>query len=700
MTHSTVSNRIDGSSQVRTSVQARDIQAIHFHPDRVWPIPRQLPAVTRVFTDRLEGLDFLDSALADPAPTTASVAVISGPDGIGKRTLAARWGHRAADRFPDGQLVARLRGAGRPAPLAEVTRSLLRALGLGETETLPWDTTELLALWRSVSATRRLLLVLEDTNTAEQVLPLVPASAQCAVVVTSAAPLPALAAHGARHHRLEPLAPEHALLLLGRIVGEQRVHAEPQAAAALASACGGMPLAIGLAAGAASLDPARPLGEHPALAAPAPSEAVTVATTVVYESLPEPAARLLRLLALVPAPDIDTLTVAAATATPIVQTAQLLQELTARHLLEHSGRVAGRGEVYRLRPAVAEQMRATAARTDSTAIRTMVVQRYLDVLIATAHATVQRLTPHHRVLPRQYRHLPSEPPRFASDHSALAWLEAIAPAVQPALDVARELGEHRALVTLVHDLWPLFHRLRRLDLSVVAHEQGLRSAMIWGDRMAIREMTTTLALALKGTGRLDEAGQRYAEARALANADKDRSGVAQCTMGIGSCLWAGGQYTEAKPHLSEAARIYDDLDDLRGTALADILLGSAATRLGGPDDGVALLSEAHASLALLTPPDPLNAARALAFLGEAHSLAGRHELAVATLTEAHQTFEDLGHGHWRAHTTELLGQDAERSGAKQAALAWYGASLDQYAALASLRDMDRLDARITQVNAQ
>ncbi|MFB7124574.1 tetratricopeptide repeat protein [Kitasatospora sp. NPDC056273] len=691
-------NRIEGS-RVRTAVQARDINGgIHIHPDRVWPVPRQLPAVTGVFTDRVGALGFLDTALAAPPPGTAPVAVISGPDGIGKRTLAARWGHRAADRFPDGQLVARLRGAGRPAPIAEVTRSLLRALGLGETETLPWDTTELLALWRSVSATRRLLLVLEDTDSAEQVLPLVPASAHCAVVVTSAAPLPALAAHGARHHRLDPLSPEHSLLLLGRIVGAQRVHAEPQAAAALASACGGMPLAVGLAAGEAALDPARPLGEHPALAAPTPSEAVAVATAVVYESLPEPAARLLRLLALVPAPDVDALTAAAATATPIVQTAQLLQELAARHLLEHTGRIAGRGEVYQLRPAVAEQMRAAAARTDSTVIRTMVVQRYLDVLIATAHATVQRLTPHHRVLPRQYRHLPSEPPRFASDRSALAWLEAIAPAVQPALDAARELGEHRALVTLVHDLWPLFHRLRRLDLSVAANEQGLRSAVLWGDRMAIREMTTTLALALKGTGRLDEAGRRYADARDLASADQDRGGVAQCTMGIGSCLWAGGQYDAARPHLGEATRVYDDLEDLRGAALADILLGSAAARLGQPDDGVALLSEAHASLALLEPPDPLNAARALAFLGEAHSLAGRHDLAVTALTKARQRFDEIGHGHWRALTTEFLGQDAERSGAKQAALAWYGASLDGYAALASLRDMERLDARITQAS--
>ncbi|MFG2845372.1 tetratricopeptide repeat protein [Kitasatospora sp. NPDC048296] len=694
-----MSNTICGSSQVRTAVQARDIHTIHFHPERrTWPTPRQLPAVPRVFTDRTEGLAFLDTALADPPPTTAPVAVISGPDGVGKRTLAARWGHRAADRYPDGQLVARLRAAGRPAPVAEVTRALLRALGLGDGEALPWHTEELLALWRSVSATRRLLVVLEDTDAAEQVLPLVPASSQCAVVVTSTVPLPALAAHGARHHRLEALSAEHTLLLLGRIVGGHRVHAEPEAAAALARACGGMPLAVGLAAGEAVLDPARPLGEHPALAAPTTVEAVTMTTALAYESLPEPEARLLRLLALLPAPDVDVLTAAAATATPVVQTGQLLQDLTARSLLEHSGRAAGRGEVYRLRPALRDQFRATAVGTDSNEIRTMVVQRYLDVLIATAHSTVQQLTPHHRVLPRHYRHLPSAPVAFDSDQSALAWLEGIAPAVQPALDAAWQLGEHRALVTLVHDLWPLFHRLRRVDLSVAAHEKGLRSAKVWGDRMAIREMTTTLALALKGAGRHDEAGRHYREALDLAIADGDRSGIAQCTMGIGSCLWAGERYADAMPFLREAADLYDGLEEVRGGALADILLGSAAARQGDPDDGMAPLSEAHASLALLRPPDPLNAGRALAFLGEAHSLAGRHDLAVVALTEAQRTFEDIGHAHWLAHTFELLGQDAERAGATEAALGWYTASLDRYATLASFRDMERLDARITRAN--
>ncbi|MFF2075423.1 NB-ARC domain-containing protein [Kitasatospora sp. NPDC058162] len=693
-----MSNTIGGSAELHTAVQARDIHTIHFHPERrAWPTPRQLLAVPAVFTDRSDALAFLDAALADPPPTTAPVAVISGPDGIGKRTVAARWGHRAAERFPDGQLVARLR-AGRPASVGEVTRALLRALGLGNGEVLPWHTEELLALWRSVTATRRLLVVLEDTEAAEQVLPLVPASPQCAVVVTCSAPLPALAAHGARHHRLEALSPEHSLLLLGRIVGEQRVHAEPQAAAAMVLACGGNPLAVGLAAGEAVLDPARPLSAHPVLAAPTPTEAVTMTTALVYDSLPEPEARLLRLLALLPAPDFDVLTAAAATATPVVHTGQLLQDLTARHLLEHTGRCAGRGEVYRFRPALHDSFRTSAVGTDSNKIRTLVVQRYLDVLTATAHATVQQLTPHHRVLPRQHRHLPSEPIRFDGEHSALAWLEAIAPAVQPALDAARELGEHQALTVLVHDLWPLFHRLRRLDLSVAAHEQGLWSARSWGDRMAIREMTTTLALALKGTGSLADARQRYQEALDLAAADEDLGGIAQCTMGIGSCLWAGGHYADAKPHLKEAARLYDDLEDLRGAALADILLGSAAARQGQPDDGVAPLSEAHASLALLTPPDPLNAARALAFLGEAHSLAGRHDLAVTALTQARETFEGIGHGHWCAHATEFLGQDAERAGAKEAALAWYSASLDQYTALASLRDMERLDARITQAN--
>ncbi len=107
---------------------------------------------------------------------------------------------------------------------------------------------------------------------------------------------------------------------------------------------------------------------------------------------------------------------------------------------------------------------------------------------------------------------------------------------------------------------------------------------------------------------------------------------------------------------------------------------------------------ARADLTGLQPPDPLNAARALAYLGEGFSLAGQHDLAVATLVQARREFADLSHRHWIARTTEFIGQAAERAGQSDVALGWYTASLNQYEGLGSGRDTARLTRRLARLD--
>ncbi|MFJ6771597.1 AAA family ATPase [Kitasatospora sp. NPDC091257] len=241
----TVSNHIDGT-QVHHAVQAGQIRDIHFHPaGPPQQVPRQLAAVSRVFTDREHDVAALDKLLSDLPEGTAPVIAITGPGGVGKSALVSHWGRRHAERYPDGQLLVQLRAGGvdGPTPTVETVRSLLRGLGDRDVDQLPWQESDLRALWRSSAAPRRLLVALEDAVTADQVVPLIPATSTCLVVVTSRSPLPALAALGAHHHQLGPLAPVHAVQLLGRILGEGRVRAEQAAAEALARACEGNPLA-------------------------------------------------------------------------------------------------------------------------------------------------------------------------------------------------------------------------------------------------------------------------------------------------------------------------------------------------------------------------------------------------------------------------------------------------------------------------
>ncbi|MFJ1707159.1 NB-ARC domain-containing protein [Kitasatospora sp. NPDC088346] len=700
-------NTVDSSS-VATAVQAGTITGgVHLHPgppSLPTPVPRQLAPVPAVFTDREDALLSLDAALGRaPADETAPVVVITGPDGVGKRALATKLGHQIADRYPDGQLVTRLRAhsPGGPATAAEAARSLLRSLGLGDHAPLPWTEQDLLGLWRSETARRRVLVVLEDAADAGQVLPLIPAAPGCLVMVTSRDPLPALLAHGAVHHRLEPLAAEHGLRLLSRIVGEERTGRDPQGAAALVGFHGGMPLAIALAAADLVLQPDLPL--RSGLPAPSPSGAtrsdnpVRHAVDTALAHLSPQEAGFLQRLALVPAPDLDLASSAAATGTTRDQARLLLAELAARGLLDTAHRAAVRGDLYTLRPAV--RSAAIGVGASARLAADAACTGYLTHLLQAARACAQLLTPHHRVLPRPSLGRPVEPVRFTNRHEALAWLEAIAPAVGAAMITAVDRCDPAIACALASDLWPLFHYHRDVPMWIIVYEAGLRAALRWGDPMAIREMSSTLALGLVAAGRHTEAATHYSRAAALAHVAGDRAGVAQYTSGIGAALHDAELYDEAQSFLGEAFSLYSDLDDRRGAGLAGMLLASAAARQGHVDFALPILRMARTDLTGLQPPDPLNAARALAYLGEGYSLAGQHDLAVSTLVQARREFADLGHRHWIARTTEFLGLAAERSGQSEVALGWYTASLHQYTGLASTRDEKRLNDRLAAVLA-
>ncbi|MFF2657303.1 tetratricopeptide repeat protein [Kitasatospora sp. NPDC058032] len=657
-----------------------------------------------MFTDRQEDMIALDTALGRAEAVEASpVVVITGPDGVGKRALAAKWAHRLAASYPDGQLVARLRAGspGGPAPTAEIARALLRSLGLGDHAPLPWNDQDLIGLWRSETAGRRVLVLLEDAADAGQVLPLVPATPGCLVVVTSREPLPALLAHGAVHHRLGPLSAEHGLALLSRIVGEDRTRRDPAAASALVDVHGGMPLAIALAAADLVLHPDRSL--RTGLPQPSPSRPtrsdnpVRDAVTSSLAHLSPLDADFLRRLALVPAPDLDIASSAAATGTTRAQARERLTELATRGLLDTARRAAVRGDLYTLRPSVRDAALGTGSPVLLAAAEACA--GYLAHLLQAARACAQLLTPHHRVLPRPSLGRPVEPVRFANRHEALAWLEAIAPAVGPAMITAVDCGDPAIACALASDLWPLFHYHRDVPMWITVYESGLRAALRWGDPMAIREMSSTLALGLVAAERHTAAIDHYQRATTLARAAGDRTGVAQYTSGIGAALHDAGRYADAEEHLMEAVVLYSDLDDRRGAGLAETLLGSAIARQGNTDLALPLLHQARTDLAGLQMPDPLNAARALAYLGEGYSIAGHHDLAVAALTQAREEFADIGHRHWTARSTEFLGQAAQRAGLSDDATDWYTASRTQYAALGSTRDVRRLHERLLALGA-
>jgi DNA-binding SARP family transcriptional activator len=225
-------------------------------------VPRQLPAGGDAFTGRQPALARIEELFGKAGGSAGRgmvVCSISGMAGVGKTALAVHAAQRLAGRFPDGQLYVSLHGATaglRPLPPLEVLGRFLRALG-SDPAAVPTDLEEAAAVFRSKVAGRRLLLVLDDAAGAAQVAPLLAASPGCGMLVTSRRILSAL--EGASHLQLDVLNPDEALELLGRLAGQQRVAAEPEAAAEVARCCGYLPLALRIAGARLAARPAWPV---------------------------------------------------------------------------------------------------------------------------------------------------------------------------------------------------------------------------------------------------------------------------------------------------------------------------------------------------------------------------------------------------------------------------------------------------------
>ncbi|WP_163505407.1 AfsR/SARP family transcriptional regulator [Fodinicola acaciae] len=314
------------------------------------PQPHQLPPVSGGFVGRTGHLAMLDQVLTEQR---FRVVVVDGAGGVGKTTLATHWAHQVADRFPDGQLYLNLRGFGGTAPLPteSALELLLNSVGTLQGRgpgMLPADVEARSALFRTRTAGRRMLVILDNAADTEQVLPLLPA-ADCLTVVTSRNQLRGLVVRGrAARVSVRPFSPDESSQLLADVIGRQRTVAEPDAATALADLCGHLPLALSIfaeraarfpaASLAALLDELRGPGDRLDAFDAGGGDDTSLRTLLSwsYEQLHEPVARTFRLLGRYPGDSVSIAAAAAVTGQSIAVTRDQLDQLTAVNLLEQT----------------------------------------------------------------------------------------------------------------------------------------------------------------------------------------------------------------------------------------------------------------------------------------------------------------------------------------------------------------------------
>jgi DNA-binding SARP family transcriptional activator/Tfp pilus assembly protein PilF len=394
--------------------------------------PAQLPPDVAAFTGRTGDLAALDALLPDPvAQRPSPVAVIGGTAGVGKTALAVHWAHRMRTRFPDGQLYVNLRGYASGSPLrpAQVLTRFLHALGV-PAQRVPDESEEAAALYRSVLADRAVLVVLDNANAPEQVRPLLPSGPGSMALVTCRDRLDGLVARdGARPLTLGPLAPSEAVSLLARVIGPDRVAAEPDATAEAAQRCGRLPLALCIAAANLAAHPRRRVADYvdrlrgeehlTALAVPGdPDSAVSAAFDLSYARLAPAARRMFRLLGLVPGPEITADAAAAMTATDRRSADSMLEQLATAHLVEEH--VARR---YSLLDPLRFYATDRAMREETAAVRGQARTRLFDHYLHLADAAANLTYPNKlRLRPPTGQTRPALD-AFPDHARALAWLD-------------------------------------------------------------------------------------------------------------------------------------------------------------------------------------------------------------------------------------------------------------------------------------
>jgi tetratricopeptide (TPR) repeat protein len=526
----------------------------------------------------------------------------------------------------------------------EALAHLLRSLGVVD-ERLPGEPAERAALYRSLLHDRRCVIVLDNAPAVEDVLPLVPGTGPALLLVTSRHSGAALGSRHAVHPiALDALDQASSLALLTRVLGADLVARQSGPSARLVRLCGGMPLALRIAAARLVGKPDRAVGELAAelagtdgldtLAVEGDSRTVRAVLASAYRPLDPAAGMMFRRLGLSPGSTVSAALGAALCGVPIEQGRRAAERLASAHLVSANG--PDRFRFHDLTRGFARQV----ARTDDAATLAETVDRLIDWYLVVAAGANHAIDADRDLVTPTLRHPPPELPFSADRHTALAFLSTERDNLLPVVRYAVEHGRPAAAWQLTYLLTGFYDATGHWHERVELCRQGAAAATALGDPLAQAEMLRALGVAYFMVRRMEDALAANAAALRVAEASGDLNGEGHIHNNMANAYVELRRFDEAITAHRMAVDRSAAAGNRLGHALAQRNLGYTYVRMGRAEDSLAPLTAALAAFRDLGN-DRL-AAATLDTLGEAHLELGQHHLALVHLDEAVSVSRDIG----------------------------------------------------------
>jgi tetratricopeptide (TPR) repeat protein len=630
-------------------VQAGHIDVVQIHqPATLGVIPRQLRVGADRFVNRTLELAAVDTAVpvgaaaaSEPVARPYPVVVLWGPGGVGKSAVALQWLHANSSRFPDGQLCVDLGGGtSTTVTVSEALGTLLRSLDVSP-QVIPVSLAERAALFRSLTAGRRVALLLENAVTAAHVRALVPASPRSVVLVTSRSRLAGLSVGlGVEVVAVQPLEEAAAFELLRHSLGATRTEHEPTAIRRLVSLCGGLPLALSVAGARLAARPRFAVAaavdeltdERRRLAALEIEDDISVRAVfdVSYLRLPEPVARLYRALGSHPGAEFGRGVAAAAVGVDDAEVDAWLAVLVDQSLVSELD--DGRYRFHDLGWLHAAEQ-ATAHDTDPAPAE--VVERIVDWYLRETVAADLAVTPRRWRVGGIFEDLAGAASAYPDEKTGLAWLERERPNLVAAVGLAARYGLDEAAWQLCVALWSLFFKRKYHEDWLSTHDIGIAATQRLGDRLAEAKLRCQRGFACLELGRTLEAVDDFEQALRAGQQAGDRQAQSTALESLGLAALAARRYGDALDWFDRALTIAEQVGDERALGLLSHHRGRVLGPLGRGPEAFAALTRALAAMRNLG--DRYNEARVLTSLGEEHQRTGHIEPAVKAWESALDT---------------------------------------------------------------